>query len=79
LKAERQAGPEIQDLRVEFARSGKGKLLAVLFRFPRNTTGGEPLISTHDTRVWFAEYGGGVEIRMAFNLKEMVDSKGLDL
>jgi hypothetical protein len=29
--------------------------------------------------VWFIEYGGGVEIRVAFSLKAMVDSNGLDL
>jgi hypothetical protein len=70
---------KIAPWRVEFARSGNGKVLAVLFRFSRMTAGGEPLISTHDTKVWFIEYGGGVEIRMAFSLKEIVDSNGLDL
>jgi hypothetical protein len=51
----------------------------VLFRFPRKTPAGEPLISTHDSKVWFIEYGGGVEIRVTFNLKAMVDHNGLDL
>jgi hypothetical protein len=64
---------------VEFARSGKGKIRGVLFRFPRETADGEPRISTHDAKVWFIEYGGTVEIRVSFNLTMMVDSKGLDL
>jgi hypothetical protein len=64
---------------VEFARSGTGRVRGVLFRFPRKTPDGEPLISTHDAKVWFIEYGGGVEIRVAFNLKAMVDHNGLDL
>jgi hypothetical protein len=64
---------------VEFARSGNGKVQGVLFRFPRETADGEPRISTHDSKVWFIEYGGTVEIRVSFNLTMMVDSKGLDL
>ena len=64
---------------VEFARSRPGKVRAVLFRFPRKTVDGEPLISTHDTTVLFIEYGGVVEIRVTFNLKAMVDHSGLDL
>jgi hypothetical protein len=64
---------------VQFARSGTGKVRGVPFRFPRKTVHGEPLISTHDTKVWFIEYGGGVEIRVTFNLTEMVDRNGLDL
>jgi hypothetical protein len=70
---------KIAPWRVEFARSGNGKMRGVLFRFPRKTADGEPLISSHDTRVWFIEYGGGVEIRVAFSLRAMVDSNGLDL
>jgi hypothetical protein len=50
-----------------------------LFRFPRETADGEPRISTRDSKVWFIEYGGTVEIRVSFNLTMMVDSKGLDL
>jgi hypothetical protein len=69
---------KIAPSRVEFVRSGTGTVRGVLFRFPRKTADGEPLISTHDTKVWFVEYGG-VEIRVAFNLKAMVDSNGLDL
>jgi len=70
---------KITPSRVEFARSGKGKIQGVLFRFPRETGDGEPRISTHDSKVWFIEYGGTVEIRVSFNLTMMVDSKGLDL
>ncbi len=70
---------KIVPLRVEFARSGAGKVRGVLFRFPRKTPAGEPLISTHDSKVWFIEYGGGVEIRVTFNLRAMVDHNGLDL
>jgi len=65
--------------RVEFARSGAGKVRGVLFRFPRTMPDGEPLISTRDSKVWFIEYAGGVEIRVAFNLKAMVGHNGLDL
>jgi hypothetical protein len=64
---------------VEFAHSRTGIVRGVLFRFPRKTPDGEPLISTNDTRVMFIEYGGGVEIRVTFNLKAMVDHSGLDL
>ena len=70
---------KITPSRVEFARSGTGKVRGVLFRFPRKTSAGEPLISTHDSKVWFIESGGGVEIRVTFNLKAMVDHNGLDL
>jgi hypothetical protein len=70
---------KIAPLHVEFARSGSGTVRGVLFRFPRKTPAGEPLISTHDSKVWFIEYGGGVEIRVTFNLKAMVDHNGLDL
>jgi len=70
---------KIAPWRVEFGRSGNGKVRGVLFRFPRKTADGEPLISSHDTRVWFIEYGSGVQIRVAFSLKAMVDSNGLDL
>ena len=70
---------KIAPSRVEFARAGNGKVLGVLFRFPRKTAEGEPIISTHDTNIWFIEYGGGVEIRVTFNLKAMVDSNGPDL
>jgi hypothetical protein len=64
---------------VEFARSGTGKVRGVLFRFPRKTAEGEPLISTHDKKVWFIEYGGEVEIRVSFDLQAMFDGFGLDL
>ena len=64
---------------IEFARSSSGKVRGVLFRFPRTTADGEPLISTHDAKVWFIEYAGGVEIRVTFNLRTMVDSTGPDL
>ena len=70
---------KIAPSRVEFARSGNGKVRGVLFRFPRKMPDGEPFISTHDSRVWFIEYGGGVEIRVVFNLKAMVDNSGPDL
>jgi hypothetical protein len=65
--------------RVEFARWDNGKVRGVLFRFPRKRSDGEPLISTHDRKVWFIEYSRGVEIRVSFNLQSMVDSNGLDL
>jgi hypothetical protein len=70
---------KIAPSRVEFARSGTGKVRGVLFRFPRKTPDGEPLISTHDRKVWFIEYGGGVAIRVTFNPQAMVDANGLDL
>lgn len=70
---------KIPPSRVEFARSANGKVRAVLFRFPRTTVDGEPLISTHDTKAWFIEQGGDVEIRVRFNLKAMVDGNGPDL
>lgn len=70
---------KIAPSRIEFAKSSAGKVRGVLFRFPRRTPDGEPLISTHDAKVWFIEYGGGVEVRVTFNLRAMVDSHGLDL
>jgi hypothetical protein len=71
--------PRISPTRVELARSGDGKIRGVLFHFPRKTATGEPIISTHDTKVWFIEYGGETEIRVVFNLQTMVNGKGLDL
>ena len=65
--------------RVEFARSGTGQVRGLLFRFPRKTADGEPLISTHDTKVWFIESGGEVAIRVSFELQAMVDESGPDL
>jgi hypothetical protein len=65
--------------RVEFARSSTGQVRGLLFRFPRKTADGEPLISTHDTKVWFIESGGDVAIRVSFELQAMVDVNGPDL
>jgi hypothetical protein len=65
--------------RVEFARSGTGQVRGLLFRFPRKTADGEPLISTHDTKVWFIESGGEVAIRVTFEVQAMADRSGPDL
>jgi hypothetical protein len=73
------AKPRVLPTRVEQTRSSDGKLRALLFHFPRRTATGEPIISTHDTKVWFVGYAGGMEIRVAFNPQMMVDGKGLDL
>jgi hypothetical protein len=70
---------KIAPSRVEFARSGGGQLRGLLFRFPRKTADGEPLIPTHDTRVWFIESGGDVAIRVSFEVQAMVDENGPDL
>lgn len=66
-------------LRVEIARSSDGRVRALLFRFPRTTAAGEPLISTHDGKVLFLSYGSEVEIRTTFNPQTMIDDKGSDL
>jgi hypothetical protein len=71
--------PKVLPTRVEVARSNDGRVRGLLFHFPRRTASGEPVISTHDTKVWFIEYGGDTEIRVTFNPQQMVDSKGLDL
>ena len=73
------AKPRVLATRVDLARSIDGKLRALLFHFPRTTATGEPIISTHDKKVWFIGYAGATEIRVAFNPQTMVDGKGLDL
>jgi hypothetical protein len=70
---------KIRPTRVEFARSSDGRVRGVLFHFPRKTAAGEPLISSHDTRVWFFESGAEVEISVTFHPQTMIDDEGLDL
>jgi hypothetical protein len=71
--------PKIRPNKVEFARSRDGKIRGILFHFPRRTETGEPLISTHDEKVWFFEKGGDVGISVTFHPQMMLDGKGLDL
>ena len=70
---------KIAPTRVEFSRSKDDKVRGLLFHFPKENADGEPLISSHETKVWFIEYGGGFQISVSFNPQMMVDSKGLDL
>lgn len=71
--------PKILPMRVEVARSSNGSVRGLLFHFPRRAADGEPIISTHDAKVWFIEWAGGTEIRVSFNVQTMVDARGLDL
>ena len=71
--------PRLRPARIEFARSSDGKIRGILFHFPRRTETGEPLISTHDEKVWFFERGGEIEISVTFHPQTMLDDKGLDL
>lgn len=70
---------KIHPTRVEFARSNDGKIRGILFHFPRNTGSGEPLISSHETRVWFFEGAAEIQISVTFQPQTMIDEKGLDL
>jgi hypothetical protein len=74
-----QSKRRVLSTRVELVRSSDGSLRGLLFHFPRRTATGEPIISSHDTKVWFIEYAGSTEIRVMFNPQTMVDGKGLDL
>ena len=64
-------------------RSSRGRAMARCSAscpaFPGRQLRENRLFPTHDTNIWFIEYGGGVEIRVTFNLKAMVDSNGPDL
>ena len=71
--------PKIRPTQVEVARSTDGKIRGVLFHFPRTTDGGEPLISSHERRVWFFEGAGEIQISVTFTPQTMMDEKGLDL
>ena len=70
---------KIRPIRVEFLRSGDRIIRGVVFHFPRRTASGEPLISSHDMKVWFFESGAEIEISVAFDPQNMLDDKGLDL
>jgi hypothetical protein len=37
------------------------------------------VISSHEKKVWFVEYGGEVPVTVSFYPQTMVDGKGLDL
>jgi hypothetical protein len=71
--------PKVLPTRVELARASDGRVRGLLFHFPKRTATGEPVISTHDAKVWFIEYDGSTEIRVSFNPQAMMDGKGLDL
>jgi hypothetical protein len=64
---------------VEITRSGDGKVRSVLFRFPKRTATGEPVIAKHETKVWFFAQGENAEIRVTFYPQTMMDNLGMDL
>jgi hypothetical protein len=51
---------KVTPLRVEVARSGDGRVRGILFHFPKRNVSGEPIISSHEKKVWFVENGGEV-------------------
>jgi len=73
------SGQRITPSGVEIARSPEGKTRGLLFHFPRRTATGEPTIPAHETKVWFIEYAGDIEIRVTFYPQTMADGEGLDL
>jgi hypothetical protein len=70
---------KIAPTRVDVARSSDGRVRGIVFHFPKKTASGEPVISSHEKKVWFVEYGGEVPVTVSFYPQTMVDGKGLDL
>ena len=63
---------------VVFQRSS-GKVVGVLFNFPKKDAEGQPSISADEKEVGFNMRVSGAWLRASFNLKQMADSQGPDL
>jgi hypothetical protein len=56
-----------------------GRILAVIFQFPRKTATGEPTIPADEKGANFVTKIGKVELKVSFDLSKMVDGQGPDL
>jgi len=56
-----------------------GRVLAVIFEFPKKTATGEPTIAADEKGANFVTKVGKVELKVTFDLSKMVDKQGPDL
>jgi len=64
---------------VEIQKTPEGKIVGVIFSFPKKGPDGEGNISSDEKEVDFNLHAGGSAIRTYFNPKQMADSQGEDL
>ena len=74
----RKSKKKINVANVVFQRSS-GKVVGILFNFPKKDAEGQPSISADDKEVGFNMKVSGAWLRTNFNLKQMADAQGLDL
>jgi hypothetical protein len=63
---------------VAFQRSS-GKVVGVLFSFPKKDPEGQPSISADEKEIGFSMQVSGAWLRASFSLKQMADTQGPDL
>lgn len=75
LKKEKK---KINVANVAFQRSS-GKVVGVLFSFPKNDAEGQASVSADEKEIGFSMQISGAWLRASFNLKQMADPQGQDL
>jgi len=75
LKKEKK---KINATNVAFQRSS-GKVVGVVFSFPKKDAEGQPSISADEKEIDFSVRISGAWLRSGFNLKQMADTQGQDL
>jgi hypothetical protein len=70
---------KVNPVSVVFQKDANGNVIGAVFNFPRKDSGGEPLINPDEKEIDFSLRVADAWIRVAFNPKQMVDSKGQDL
>ena len=69
---------KINPTNVAFQRSS-GKVVGVLFSFPKKDAEGQPSIPADEKELGFSTKISGAWLRASFNLKQMADTQGQDL
>ena len=69
---------KINPTSVAFQRSS-GKVVGVLFSFPKKDAEGQPSIPADEKELGFSTKISGAWLRASFNLKQMADTQGQDL
>jgi hypothetical protein len=70
---------KINPTNVEIQKTPEGKIVGVIFSFPKKDAEGAPSIGPDEKEVDFNLHAGGSAIRTYFNPKQMIDSQGEDL
>ncbi len=70
---------KINPVSVVFQKDANGNVTGAVFNFPKKDASGEPTISSDEKEIDFNLRIADAWIRVAFNPKQMVDSKGQDL